>query len=243
MAAPSLTYTLTNGSTADATQVMQDLNDILNGVTDGTKDLSISALTCAGTATFNGAVTLGNASGDDITITGSVASSIAIKTDDAFDIGSSSLRLNQVFAHEYYGTKTNDSATSGFIGELVESQISVSTNAAATNTFLALASISLDPGDWDICASVMLSDSGATFNNNDLEIVVGSSTGSSLGSVVGYSRILTAQNPTFSSNVAATIPRVRVSLASTTVYYLNVLARYSAGTPQWRGSISARRRR
>lgn len=69
MASPSLTYTLTNGSTADATQVMQNLNDLLNGITDGTKDLSISALTCAGSATFNGNVTLGNSSVDTVTIT------------------------------------------------------------------------------------------------------------------------------------------------------------------------------
>jgi hypothetical protein len=60
MAAPSLTYSLTNGSTADASQVMQNFNDLLNGITDGTKDLSISALTCAGTASLNGHVNLGN---------------------------------------------------------------------------------------------------------------------------------------------------------------------------------------
>ncbi len=67
MAAPSYTYTLTNGTTADASQVQQNFTDIRNGVTDSTKDLSISALTCAGSVTFNGNVTLGNASGDDIT--------------------------------------------------------------------------------------------------------------------------------------------------------------------------------
>ena len=45
MAAPSLTYTLTNGTAADASQVMQDLNDLLNGYTDGTKDLSVNRVT------------------------------------------------------------------------------------------------------------------------------------------------------------------------------------------------------
>ncbi len=47
MAAPSLTYSLANGNTADATQVMQNYNDLLNGITDGTKDLSVNALTVA----------------------------------------------------------------------------------------------------------------------------------------------------------------------------------------------------
>ena len=80
MAAPSLTYTLTNGTTADASQVQQNFSDLLNGITDGTKDLSISALTCAGTATLNGHVNLGNSSADDLSITASLASTLPIKT-------------------------------------------------------------------------------------------------------------------------------------------------------------------
>jgi hypothetical protein len=97
MPAPSLTYTLTNGSTADATQVMQDLNDLLNGITDGTKDLSISALTCAGTATLNGHVNLGNSSADDLTITASLASTLPIKTNTSYDIGGATLGLRKLY--------------------------------------------------------------------------------------------------------------------------------------------------
>jgi hypothetical protein len=97
MAGPSVTYTFSNSTTADATQVNQNFTDLINGATDGTKDYSISALTCAGNATFNGNVTLGNASGDDITFTGSLASSIPIKTNFAFDIGSSTLGLRYLY--------------------------------------------------------------------------------------------------------------------------------------------------
>ncbi len=106
MASPSYTYTLTNGTTADASQVMQDFTDILNGVTDGTKDLSISALTCAGTATLNGNVNIGNASADDLTITASLASTIAIKTTNSFNIGSATLGLAGI----YFGTGDTDTA-------------------------------------------------------------------------------------------------------------------------------------
>lgn len=105
MASPTLTYTLSNGSTADATQVMQNLNDLLNGITDGTKDLSISALTCAGTVTLNGAVTLGNATGDDITVTGYVASNVLPKTNAAYDLGSS--------AQNWQALYLDDGATTG----------------------------------------------------------------------------------------------------------------------------------
>lgn len=97
MASPSYTYTLTNGTTADASQVMQNFNDILNGVSDGTKDLSISALTCAGAATLNGHVNLGNSSSDDLTITASLASTLNIKTTASFNIGSSTLGLAGIY--------------------------------------------------------------------------------------------------------------------------------------------------
>lgn len=104
MAYPSYTYTLANSTTADATQVMQDFTDILNGVKDGTKDHNIAALTCAGTATFNGNVTLGDSSADTVTWTASLASSIPIGTTYSYDIGAATLGLKRV----YLGS--NDSA-------------------------------------------------------------------------------------------------------------------------------------
>lgn len=102
MAAPSYTYTLTNGSTADASQVTQNFNDILNGVTDGTKDLTINALTCNGAVSFKGTVALGDAAADDITVTGSLASSIPIKTTNTYDIGSATKGL----AGAYFGANS-----------------------------------------------------------------------------------------------------------------------------------------
>src|SRR3990167_8159938 len=97
MANITVTNTFTNSTTADATQVNTNFTDIINGTSDGTKDFSISALTCAGTATLNGAVTLGNASGDDITVTGSLASSIPIKTTNSYDIGSATIGLRSIY--------------------------------------------------------------------------------------------------------------------------------------------------
>ncbi len=65
MPAPSLTYTLTNGTAADASQVMQNFNDLLNGITDATKNLSVSSLTIAGVLTTpgTGIVMSGSSSG------------------------------------------------------------------------------------------------------------------------------------------------------------------------------------
>lgn len=80
MANISVTYSFTNGTTADATEVNQNFTDIINGTSDGTKDLSVSAITAAGTLTANGAVNLGNATSDDITVTGRFASDLDPKT-------------------------------------------------------------------------------------------------------------------------------------------------------------------
>lgn len=97
MASISVTYTFVNATTASATEVNQNFTDIINGTSDGTKDFSIAALTCSGNATFNGNVTLGNASGDDVTVTGSLASSIPIKTQRTYDIGSADLGLRIIY--------------------------------------------------------------------------------------------------------------------------------------------------
>ena len=114
MPAPAYTYTLTNGSTADASQVTQNFNDILNGVTDGTKNLSISALTVGGAATFNGAMNFGSASDDDITILGSLASSFPVKTNTSYNIGAATLGLLSVYigGTSTYTTRILGAATS-----------------------------------------------------------------------------------------------------------------------------------
>jgi hypothetical protein len=97
MANPAVTYTFSNSTTADATQVNQNFTDLINSLTDATKSLSIDALTVGGAATLNGAVTLGNASSDDITFTGSLASTLPIKTTNSFNIGSSTLGLAGIY--------------------------------------------------------------------------------------------------------------------------------------------------
>jgi len=78
MANPSVTYTFTNSTTADASEVNQNFSDLISSLTDGTKSLNIDAITAAGTATFNGNVALGNASGDTIAINGTVNSNVSL---------------------------------------------------------------------------------------------------------------------------------------------------------------------
>lgn len=134
MSAPSYTYALANGATADASQVMQNYNDILNGVTDGTKDLTISALTCNGAVSFKGTVALGDASSDDITVTGSLASTIPIKTTNTYDIGSSTIGLRAL----YFGA---NSQTAKIVGNAAMAGAVVVTLPPTTATLATLALI------------------------------------------------------------------------------------------------------
>lgn len=87
MASVSVTYTFTNSTTADATQVTQNFQDIINGTSDGTKDFSIGALTCAGNATLNGNTAIGNATSDTLTITARLASSVSPSAHNTYDLG------------------------------------------------------------------------------------------------------------------------------------------------------------
>lgn len=106
MAFISVTYTFANSTTADATQVNQNFTDMINGTSDGTKDFNIGSLTVVGASAMSGAVTLGDGTPDDITVNGSLASTIPIKTNNSFNFGSSTLGLASVYLGSAGGLTT-----------------------------------------------------------------------------------------------------------------------------------------
>lgn len=87
-----------------------------------------STLSVAGAATLNGNVTLGNATSDDITVTGRLASSVLPKTTNVYDLGSTSLRYA---AGWFTGAVT---ATGGFVGALT-GNADTATKLAASSYF------------------------------------------------------------------------------------------------------------
>ena len=66
--------------------------------------VAATTLTASGATTLNGAVTLGDATGDDVVITGRVAGHIVPKTTNTYDLGTSSLRWRTA----YLGASTLD---------------------------------------------------------------------------------------------------------------------------------------
>lgn len=62
-----------------------------------------SGVRVEGAALFDGAVTLGNATGDDLTLTGRVASAIVPKADSTHNLGSDSLRWDTIYVDNIVG--------------------------------------------------------------------------------------------------------------------------------------------
>jgi hypothetical protein len=159
--------------------------------------------------------------------------------------GNQTINGTQTFAGQLIGkgTATNDSAAAGNIGQYVESVVA-NISAGTTAQFFDLTSISLTAGDWDVSVLAILLANGATFTSLDYEVGFSTTSGnSSTGLAAGDNEYLTVSTAfATGSYISAVIPPKRVSLASTTTYYLKVYtAVYTAGTPKLYGRISARR--
>ena len=133
------------------------------------------------------------------------------------------------------GTTTNDSASAGYVGELIDSSGTVSlTSGVSTN----VTSISLTAGDWDVNGNV----SFATSANVGTQFIgwISVTSASYPGNSVSAALSLSSGQPT-SNGEFFNVPYRRYSLASTTTIYLGAQATFSSGTCSVEGRILARR--
>lgn len=144
------------------------------------------------------------------------------------------------------GTTTNDSASSGNIGEYISSTILRSSGVAlSSTTSKTITSISLTAGDWDVWATFGLEGVSTTVSTylacisltNNTIVSTSDPNG---GAVTGYSP--GSGNVFATGNVVyvAPIGMQRISVASTTTVYLVINAQFSANVNGW-GFIGARR--
>lgn len=106
MAIPSVTYTFSNGTAANATEVNTNFTDLINALTDGTKSLTLDSITAGGTATFNGDINLGNSTVDTLLWSASLGSSIPVSTNNSYDFGTSTKGLASVYLGSSAGAFT-----------------------------------------------------------------------------------------------------------------------------------------
>jgi hypothetical protein len=141
------------------------------------------------------------------------------------------------------GTATNDSAGAGYIGEAVSSIVAF-TNITTSSVYFDITSISLTAGDWDISILVDFYRSSSTFTSTAFEAGIGTASGTNgAGLVTGSSNtVFSAIAPITFLHYSPSIASYRVSIASTTTYYLKgYCAVFTVGNPQVSGRISARR--
>lgn len=164
----------------------------------------------------------------------------SLGTQGSFKIGGSLVTIGT--ASKIAGTATNDSAASGIIGEEIISNQSTYTNYTTTATYQQIVTISLTAGDWDITAAGTFSGNSATLTTTANAIfLVGTVTASATGAVEGQSLLYIDQNIVGASKQSITIGPFRVSIASTTSYFLNTQSTFTVGNPQFVGFIRARR--
>jgi hypothetical protein len=145
------------------------------------------------------------------------------------------------------GTVTNDSATTGQIGEDLNvkvaagSAVSLSTGAATNIT-----SQSLTAGDWSCGGNVNFSLTSATqvsTSPNEAQIVAGSGGGAFTADGTEVYSGADVSLTGISSKDSITLPQKRVSIASTTTVYLVGAATFTAGSIGGYGSMDCRRLR
>jgi hypothetical protein len=115
-------------------------------------------------------------------------------------------------------------------------------NAAASLTFKGVCSLTLDPGKYLLWGTAILYRNAATLTTDDAEVCIGTTSASSSGCTYGYDYVGT--ETAISSNGGSKLLKVgpvEVNISAQTTYYLNASVGYSAGTPQWRGSIVKQR--
>lgn len=146
------------------------------------------------------------------------------------------------------GTKTNDNALAGNLGEFVTSTVPVGSAVTLTTATTAnVTSISLTAGDWDIEGVVDFALAGTT---SITTLIAGISlTSATLAPQAGGGGLGT--DPTASYTTAAQVPgngnmsletsTVRLSIATTTTVFLVTQATFSVSTCAAFGTIRARR--
>jgi hypothetical protein len=140
------------------------------------------------------------------------------------------------------GTNTNDSAATGFVGEVVESQVLVGTGVNLTSSTPAnITSFALTPGDWDVWATIAYNPSatpsrfiGSISTSSATHVV---SPGS--GGFIDYRFTSTAFETGGSGSFA--VGQRRISVSSNTTIYLVMTAVFSSGSCTGFGYLAARR--
>lgn len=139
------------------------------------------------------------------------------------------------------GTVVGDNAAAGFVGESSRTVVALGSAVSLTgsNQYTTISSLSLAPGDWDLALVTEVSANGAAVTFS--QIGIGTADGDSSSGLSQGDNMIQLFLPTSAFDASGTIPAYRVSITSTTRYYIKVFATYTVATPKGYGRLSARR--
>ncbi len=137
------------------------------------------------------------------------------------------------------GTTTNDSASSGRVGEFIQSVILAASSVSLTDSIASnITSISLTAGDWDVWGNVSLVGSG----NNMLS--AGGWTSQTSATIPDTSLYNGASfGSTGLNSFLCSVPQFRYSVTGSTTIFLTAVSSFPSGSVLVCGGIYARRRR
>lgn len=143
-----------------------------------------------------------------------------------------------------HGTNTNDSATAGFVGEIVSSISSTPVAISTSATYQDFTSISLTAGDWDIEGEIGFDPNTMSQANPSFLVAISAFSGNTTTDHVIYGNVF--KNGSFAIAPGGVLPvvapRVRFSLSTTTTIYLKGRVNFTSGSPNFDGgNITARR--
>lgn len=111
MALPAVTWSFTTGTAIDSGQVNTNFSDLIASLTDGSKSLTIDALTMGGALVANGDVTLGNATADSLVVNALVNSDLVPEASTGdYDLGSTTNQWSILYMKNNIATTTAPTA-------------------------------------------------------------------------------------------------------------------------------------
>lgn len=133
------------------------------------------------------------------------------------------------------GTGTNDSASAGYVGELISSNILAASGVTVSSAATAnITSITLTAGNWDIWGNILVQGTTVTTIQGGISTVSATLPDSSLTFYISPLAL--------SAACGVPVPEITAAISGSTTYYL-VINPFGSGTIKCSGNIYARRRR
>lgn len=215
-----------------------------------------AAVIRAPTYSFVGASTITTA--DTLAITGAPAAgtNATITTANALHVqggqteldgallagGATAPAANTFSGNVLWGVTNNTAASAGQVGEVLTATTSTYTNYTTTATYQQVATLSITAGAWDITCYGTVSGNAATLTTTGNAIfALSTTTASATGTTEGAGDIgyISEAGVNATSGKSSIVLHKVINQNATTSWFLNSQASFSAGAPQFVGSITA----